>query len=128
MRKKRKNTRFFPYWAGIAAGYIVTAAMAASGALIMWIFGTDGGLAWLAAVPAIAAGSFVCGRTAGKIRRSGGLKIGLFCGIIYILPMLAVGLVLGTVGSGMLPVKLALCAGFGTAGGVSGVNSPEGQR
>lgn len=125
MRRKKRYSRLLPFGAGLVAGYIATIAAAAVGALIMWLTGADSGLSWLAAVPAAALGSFICGRTAGKMRRRGGIKTGLFCGAVYCLPLIVLGLIFGTVQGGMFPVKLALCMGFGAAGGVSGVNSPE---
>lgn len=125
MRRKKRNSRLLPFGAGLAAGYTATAIAAAFGALIMWITGADSGLSWLAAVPAAALGSFICGRTAGKMRRRGGIRTGLFCGTAYCLPLIVLGLISGTVQGAVLPVKLALCMGFGAAGGVSGVNSPE---
>ena len=125
MRKRRSNSRLLPFGAGLAAGYILTAGTAAAGALIMWILGADGGLSWIVAVPAAAMGSFLCGRTAGKMRRRGGLKTGAVCGIMYCIPLLLLALIFGTVQGALLPVKLALCIGFGAAGGVSGVNSQD---
>lgn len=91
----------------------------------MWILGADGGLSWIVAVPAAAMGSFLCGRTAGKMRHRGGLKTGAVCGIMYCVPLILLALIFGTVQGALLPVKLALCIGFGAAGGVSGVNSQD---
>lgn len=125
MRKRRSNSRLLPFGAGLAAGYMLTAGTAAAGALIMWILGADGGLSWIVAVPAVAMGSFLCGRTAGKMRRRGGLKTGAVCGIMYCVPLILLALIFGTVQGALLPVKLALCIGFGAAGGVSGVNSQD---
>lgn len=125
MRKRRSNSRLLPFGAGLAAGYMLTAGTAAAGALIMWILGADGGLSWIVAVPAAAMGSFLCGRTAGKMRRRGGLKTGAVCGIMYCVPLILLALIFGTVQGALLPVKLALCIGFGAAGGVSGVNSQD---
>ncbi|MBP0983874.1 MAG: TIGR04086 family membrane protein [Oscillospiraceae bacterium] len=125
MRKRRSNSRLLPFGAGLAAGYLLTAGTAAAGALIMWLLGADGGLSWIVAVPAAAMGSFLCGRTAGKMRRRGGLKTGAVCGIMYCVPLILLALIFGTVQGALLPVKLALCIGFGAAGGVSGVNSQD---
>lgn len=125
MRKRRSNSRLLPFGAGLAAGYLLTAGMAAAGALIMWLLGADGGLSWIVAVPAAAMGSFLCGRTAGKMRRRGGLKTGAVCGIMYCVPLILLALIFGTVQGALLSVKLALCIGFGAAGGVSGVNSQD---
>ncbi len=125
MRRKKSRSRFMPFGAGLAAGYLLTLAVAAVGALIMWLTGADGSVAWLAAVPAAALGSFICGRTAGKQRRRGGLKTGAACGVLYCIPLVLAALIFGTVQGVLLPVKVALCIGFAAAGGVSGVNSPE---
>jgi len=76
-------------------------------------------------VPAAALGSFLCGRTAGKQRRRGGLKTGAVCGVLYCVPLILAALIFGTVQGILLPVKAALCIGFAAAGGGSGVNSPE---
>lgn len=91
----------------------------------MWLGGADGGMAWLVAVPAAAFGSFVCGRTAGRMRRRGGLKTGSVCGLLYCVPLIILGIIFRTSEWILLPVKLILCIGFGAAGGVAGVNSPE---
>lgn len=125
MRKRRRNSRFLPFGAGLVAGYMLTVGVAAVSALIMWITGADGGIAWIPAILAAAMGSFLCGRTAGKMRRRGGLKTGAVCGVIYCLPLILLSLVFGTAQGVMLPVKVVLCIGFGTAGGVSGVNSQD---
>ena len=125
MRKRRRNSRLAPFGAGLLAGYILTAGIAAAGALIMWIAGADSGLSWLAAVPAAAMGSFLCGRTAGKMRRRGGLKTGAACGLLYSIPLVLLSIFFGELHGVLLPVKLALCIGFGAAGGVSGVNSQD---
>lgn len=123
MRKKQNG--LMPYLAGLIFGYIVTLIAAAAGALIMWAVGAEPGLAWLAAVPAFAIGSFFCGRKTGEITRRNGLKNGFVSGIIYILPLLLLGIVFGNVQWFLLPVKLVLSLIAGAAGGVAGVNSPE---
>ncbi|MGN1340744.1 MAG: TIGR04086 family membrane protein [Oscillospiraceae bacterium] len=125
MRKRQRNSRFAPFGAGLLAGYLLTAGTSAAGALVMWLAGADSGAAWLVAVPAMALGSFLCGRTAGRLRRRGGLKTGAVCGVMYFLPLLLLSLVFGQVQGVLLTVKLLLCVGFGTAGGVAGVNSQD---
>lgn len=125
MRKRRRNSWFAPFGAGLLAGYILTAAITAVGALLMWLLGADSGLSWLAAVPAAALGSFLCGRTAGKLRHRGGLKTGALCGLLYCLPLILLSVIFGEIQGVLLPVKLALCIGFGAAGGVAGVNSQD---
>lgn len=125
MKKRGVNARLAPYLAGLAAGYAVTAAAVGAGALIMELSGADSGISWVAAMLAAAAGSFFCGRTAGKLRRRAGLSAGALCGALYFAPLLVISLVAGGGWSVLLPVKLVLCLGFAAAGGVSGVNSPE---
>lgn len=125
MRRKHGNSQLTPFGRGIAVGYIITAAAAAAGALVMIVLGADGGIAWLPALAAAAAGSFFCGRTAGRSRRREGLKTGAICGVMYIAPLILIGLITGMAQGALLLVKLLLCLGFAMAGGVAGVNSPE---
>lgn len=115
-----------PFGRGFAIGYLVTAGISAAGALLLLLLGADGGISWLPAIAAAAAGSFFCGRTAGKLRRHDGLKTGAICGIMYIAPLLLLGLIFGRAEGGLLLIKLLLCLGFAAGGAVSGVNSPEG--
>ena len=72
-----------------------------------------------------AVGSFVCGRTAGKIRRHDGLRTGAICGVMYIAPLILLGIILGRTDGTLILIKLLLCLGFAAGGAVSGVNSPE---
>ena len=123
MRRKKNRSRLLPFGAGLAAGYLLTIGVAAAGALVMWLTGADSSMAWLTAVPAAALGSFLCGRTAGKQRRRGGLKTGAVCGVLYCVPLILAALIFGTVQGILLPVKAALCIGFAAAGGGSGVKS-----
>ena len=125
MRKKRGNSRLAPFVRGIATGYMVTAAISAAGALILLLFGADGGISWLPATAAAAAGSFVCGRTAGKIRRHDGLRTGAICGVMYIAPLIHLAIILGRTDGTLILIMLLLCLGFAAGGAVSGVNSPE---
>lgn len=125
MRKRHSESRLAPYVKGYCAGLAATVAVAASGALAMVIFGADSGIAWLPAVIAAASGSFVFGRTAGRLRRRDGLRTGALCAAVYAAPLFLAGALFGKVGGALLLVKLALCAGFSAAGAVSGVNSPE---
>ncbi len=123
MRKKKRNSRFAPFAAGIAAGYgaaLIAAALAA-GALTITDTAASG--AGAAAILAISAGSFVGGRIAGKLRRKNGLQTGAVCGILFILPLVVISLIFGLAGSALLVVKAILCLVFGMIGGVSGVNS-----
>lgn len=125
MRKNFRRSRTAPFAAGLSVGYTAAAVVSAAGALIMWATGADSGAEWLAAILALAAGSFLCGRAAGKLRRRNGLKTGAVCGVVFIIPLLLLGLIFGRAEGAMLPVKLLLCLGFSAAGGVSGVNAPE---
>ena len=123
MRKKKRNTKFAPFAAGMAAGYgaALLAATLAAGALTLTDTAASGSGA--AAILAVSAGSFVCGRIAGKLRRKNGLQTGAVCGILFILPLVVLSLIFGLAGSILLAVKAALCLIFGMVGGVSGVNS-----
>ena len=73
----------------------------------------------------LAAGSFVSGRTAGMLRRRSGLKTGAVCGSLYLLPLVLLSLIFGTMAGLLLVIKLVLCLSFGAAGGVFGVNSSD---
>lgn len=124
MRKAKKDHRALPFTAGLAAGYGLTLAVSAAGALILSL--TDSSdMSWLAALLAMTAGSFTCGRTAGKMRGRGGLKTGALCGVIYFVPLMLLSFIFGTAGGILLPVKAALCVISSATGGVAGVNSPR---
>lgn len=125
MRKKKRNSRFAPFAAGIAAGYgtALTAAALAAGALTITDTAAAAAGSGAAAILAVSAGSFVCGRIAGKLRRKNGLQTGAVCGVLFIIPLVVLSLIFGLAGGVMLAVKAALCLVFGMVGGVSGVNS-----
>lgn len=121
MRKKKKSPAA-PFAAGMICGGAAALITAALGALLLALVGASAGMAGAAAIAASAVGSFVCGRTAGVIRRRDGLKIGVLCGAMFFLLLLVPALIFGTAGSFMLPVKAAICLAFAAAGGVVGVN------
>lgn len=123
MRKAKKNHRALPFAAGLAAGYALTLALSAVTALGLSFTDSTSDMAWLAALAAMTAGSFLCGRTAGKMRRRGGLKTGAVCGALYFVPLMLLSFIFGTAQGILLPVKAALCVAFSAAGGVVGVNS-----
>lgn len=121
MRKKKKS-RAAPFTAGMICGGAAALVTAAIGALLLSLLGASAGAAGAAAIAASAIGSFVCGRTAGIMRRRDGLKTGALCGALFFIPLLLLSLVFGTAGSFMLPVKALVCLAFAAAGGVAGVN------
>lgn len=121
MRKKKKSPAA-PFAAGMICGGAAALITAALGALLLSLLGASAGAAGTAAIAASAVGSFVCGRTAGVMRRRDGLKTGALCGILFFLPLLLLSLLFGTAGSVLLPIKAVLCLAFAAAGGVVGVN------
>lgn len=123
MRKKKRRSPLAPFAAGVAAGYGAALIFAALAAGALTITDTAATASGAAAVVALAAGSFVCGRVAGKLRRKGGLKTGALCGILFIIPTIVASLFFGLAGGVLLIVKTVLCVIFGMVGGVSGVNS-----
>ena len=123
MRKKKRRSPLAPFAAGVAAGYRAALSGAALAARALTITDTAATASGAAAVVALAAGSFVCGRVAGKLRRKGGLKTGALCGILFIIPTIVASLFFGLAGGVLLIVKTVLCVIFGMVGGVSGVNS-----
>lgn len=125
MRKAKKNRRTLPFAAGLVSGYGLTLAVSAAAALGLSFTDSASELAWLAALLAMASGSFLCGRTAGKMRRRGGLKTGALCGVLYFLPLMLLSFIFGAAQGILLPVKAALCIVFSAAGGVAGVNTPQ---
>ncbi len=111
-----------PYAAGLCAGYAAVILTSLAAALLLSFFDAASKAAGAAAVLALSVGSFVCGRTAGALRRRDGLKTGALCGLIFsVLPMI-LSLIFGLFGTPMLIVKPLLCIAFGTCGGVAGVN------
>ena len=124
MRRKRKNRHLAPFAAGLTAGYASALAVCAAAAAVINLADADFA-SGAAAILALAAGSFVCGRTAGAMRGFSGLKTGIICGIIFLIPPAVLSAVFGRMGGVMLAVKAAVCICFGAAGGVVGVNREE---
>lgn len=125
MRRKRKRSAAAPFAAGFACGLAVALAAAAAGAAVIAL-GGSAGIAGAVALAATAAGCFFGGRTAGALRRSGGLKTGALCGVLIFLPLLALSVIFGQCGGVLMWFKAALCVGAGAVGGVFGVNSSYG--
>lgn len=123
VRKHRPESPFKPFWVGIACGYTAAIVIAAAAALILSFTDAAEKGSTAAAIPAICIGSFVCGRTAGFLRKRSGLKTGALCGILFMVPLVILSLIFQMSVSGMLFLKILLCLFFGTVGGVAGVNS-----
>lgn len=125
MRKKKNDSRFVPYLFGMAAGLGTVLLISAAAALILSFSDAAARSAGAASVIALSVGSFVCGRTAGIIRRRDGLRTGALCGVMFSAVPIIMSLIFGRFGTAMLFVKPLLCVFFGTAGGVAGVNKDE---
>lgn len=125
MRRKKRRSPFIPFAAGLAVGYGVTLMVSAGAALLLSFFDGASKTAGAAAVLALAIGSYFCGRTTGMMRRRGGLKTGLLCGLMFMVLPVLLSLIFRRFEGVMLPVKLILCAAFGVVGGVAGVNTDE---
>lgn len=125
MRKAKKDNKFLPYLIGLVLGFIAMLLVCALSALLLSFTDAASKAAGAAAVIALIIGSFVCGRTAGIIRRRDGLKTGALCGFMFTCPTLLLTLIFGGGFTVILPVKLLLCIAFGTVGGISGVNREE---
>lgn len=125
MRKKKKRPAAAPYAAGVAVGLGAALAVSAAGAGAIAL-GGSAGLAGVLSAAAAAVGCFFGGRTAGALKRSGGLKTGALCGALIFLPLLLLSLIFGQCGGVLMWFKAALCTGAGAAGGVFGVNSNYG--
>lgn len=125
MRKTKRQNRFAPFVAGLISGYAAALMVCAAAALLLSFTDMAAAAAGAAALLAAAAGSFVSGRTAGILRKRGGLRTGAICGVIFILPLATLSAALGMMGGALLIVKSLLCVCFAAAGGVSGVNREE---
>lgn len=123
MRKKKRQSGFTPFTAGLAVGYGAALVFAALAAGAITLTDTADFASAAAAVLATCFGSFICGRTAGKLKRKDGLKTGALCGVFFIVPLIILSLIFGRAEGVMLFVKTALCVIFGMVGGVSGVNA-----
>lgn len=125
MRRAKKERRFVPFTAGIASGYLISLLFAAAGAVLILLTDSAESFSGVMAMITLAAGSFISGRTAGSLRRRSGLKTGALCGIMYLLPLVLLSLIFGTMTGALLLIKIVLCFAFGAAGGVFGVNSSD---
>ncbi len=117
-----RGKRFIPYAAGLLTGVGALLAVCVLAALVLSLTDSAGSAAGAASVLALAIGSFVSGRTAGMIKRRDGLKTGALCGIMFSAAAMLISLIFGEFGTIMLLLKPLLCAFFGAAGGVAGVN------
>ena len=122
MRKKRNNSPLLPYAAGMVTGYAAMILVSAAAALLLSFTDAASKAAGAAAVLALAVGSFVCGRTAGIMRRRDGLRTGALCGLIFSILPIILSLIFHLFGTVMLIIKPILCMAFGAVGGVAGVN------
>lgn len=125
MRKKKIDSRYVPYLAGMAAGCATTLLVSIASAVVLSFSDSAGRSAGAASVIALSLGSFVCGRIAGMLRHRDGMRTGALCGLIFSAVPLILSVVFGQFGSIMVLIKPLLCVFFGTAGGVAGVNSTD---
>lgn len=125
MRKRKKEQRFLPYAAGLIVGYTGALAVSLLAAGVLSFTDAAAKTAGGAAVLALIIGSFLCGRTAGVIKRRDGLKTGALCGLIFVLPLLLISAIFYNSWSAMFIIKLLLCTAFAAVGGVAGVNKDE---
>lgn len=125
MRKGKRNYRLRPYLIGILFGYMATVLTILPAALILSLMRSASKAAGAAAVIALMIGGFICGKTAGALRRKDGLKTGFLCGLAFSVPMIIITVIFSPNSEGMLFLKIALCASFAAVGGVSGVNSHD---
>lgn len=126
MRRHKRDNAFLPYAIGLGVGYAAAVLICVAAALILLFSDAAEKAAGAASVVALSVGSFICGRTAGRIKRRDGLKTGALSGLMFsVLPVL-LSIIFWSFGSAMLFVKLLLCVFFGTSGGVAGVNSGDG--
>lgn len=123
MRKRKPESKLKPYLLGIAFGYAAMLITVLPAALILSLMKTAAKGAGAAAVIALMAGGFICGKTGGLVRQRDGLKTGFLCGLMFAVPLVALSVIFGGGFSGSVFLKLALCTSFATVGGVSGVNS-----
>ncbi|MDE6733247.1 MAG: TIGR04086 family membrane protein [Oscillospiraceae bacterium] len=123
MRRQKRNYRFKPYLIGVLSGYAAMVLTILPAALILTLMKSAAKTAGAAAVIAMMAGGFVCGKTAGFVRQKDGLKTGFLCGLAFAVPMTIFTLIFGDSTVGTLILKIALCASFAAVGGVSGVSN-----
>ena len=122
MRKNKRNDKLKPYLMGTLLGYAAVLLTVFPAALILSFMKTASKAAGAAAVISLAAGAFICGKTASFIRQKDGLKTGILCGALFCVPMLVFTLIFSRSADNTL-LKAALCVAFAAVGGVSGVNS-----
>ena len=108
---------------GILFGYMATVLTILPASLILSLMRSASKAAGAAAVIALMIGGFVCGKTAGALRRKDGLKTGFLCGLAFSVPMIMISIIFSSGSAGTLMLKIALCASFAAVGGVSGVNT-----
>lgn len=124
MRKAKREHRAKPFIIGLIFGYAVTGIICVLAAAVLSLTDSAGAAAGAAAAVALSVGSFVCGKTAGILRRRNGLKTGAVCGVLFVLPVTILSLIFSGFGGGLI-LKIGLCAAFGIVGGVAGVNKEE---
>lgn len=123
MRRHKRSSPFKPYALGLGVGYAAAVLICAAAAMVLSFSDAAAKAAGAAAVVALSIGSFLCGRTAGKIKQRNGLKTGTLAGLLFSAIPVLLSLIFGSFGSVMLLAKPLLCVFFGAAGGVAGVNS-----
>ena len=77
MRKKKHADKLKPYLLGTLFGYFAMLITILPASLVLSLMKSAAAGAGAAAVVALTIGGFVCGKTAGLIRRRDGLKTGL---------------------------------------------------
>ena len=125
MRKKKHADKLKPYLLGTLFGYFAMLITILPASLVLSLMKSAAAGAGAAAVVALTIGGFVCGKTAGLIRRRDGLKTCLLCGAMFAVPIVLIAFITSTKTNGFLLLKIALCMSFAAVGGVSGVNSSE---
>ena len=126
MRRHKRNNAFLPYAIGLGVGYAAAVLICVAAALILLFSDAAAKAAGAASVVALSVGSFLCGRTAGRIKHRDGMQTGALSGLMFSVPPVLLSIIFVSFGTAMLFVKVLLCVFFGTAGGVAGVNSGEG--
>ena len=125
MRKRKMDPKYMPYLLGMAVGYGTTLLISVAAAVILSFSDAAAKSAGAASVIALSVGSFMCGRTAGIMRRRDGMRTGALCGLMFSAAPVVFSLIFGYFGSAMGFVKPLLCVFFSTVGGVAGVNRDE---
>ncbi len=125
MRRKKHKGKCYPFAVGMLAGYAAALLVSVICAFILSFFDGAARTAGAAAVLSLSVGSYFCARTVGVIHRRNGLKTGFLCGVGFAVIPIVLSLVFGEFSGGTIVIKLAMCAAFGTVGGVAGVNADE---